>query len=101
MPWHRLEAPEPLGAGQKFAAAVDGREVLVCRTGTGYFAIANRCTHAAWPLEGEPIEGMEIVCTLHGARFDLRDGCPTAGPASKPLAIYPVELRDGAFYVSL
>jgi nitrite reductase/ring-hydroxylating ferredoxin subunit len=41
-----------------------------------------------------------LVCTLHGARFDLRDGCPTAGPASKPLATYPIELRDGELYVS-
>ncbi len=47
------------------------------------------------------IEGMEIICTLHGARFDLRDGCPTAGPASRPLATFPIELRDGELYVSL
>jgi len=82
-------------------AVIEGREVLICRVGEDYFALGSRCTHSAWPLVGEPIEGKEIVCTLHGARFDLRDGCPTIGPASKPLATYPIEMRDGALYVSL
>jgi len=101
MPWHHIALPSPLDPGEKTAARIDDREILVCRVDEGYFAVANRCTHSAWPLQSEPIEGMEIVCTLHGARFDLRDGCPTAGPASRPLATYPIELRDGELYVSV
>ncbi|MBW2422668.1 MAG: Rieske 2Fe-2S domain-containing protein [Deltaproteobacteria bacterium] len=101
MSWHRIDAPIGLASGEKHLAVVGGREILVCRTGEDYYAIAGRCTHSAWPLVDEPIEGMEIVCTLHGARFDLRDGCPTAGPASKPLATYAIERRHDALYVSL
>lgn len=101
MTWHRIDPPTPLAPGERFLARIEDREILVCRLGDEYVALASRCTHAAWPLVGEPIEGMEIVCTLHGARFDLRDGCPTAGPASKPLALHPVEVRDGGLYVSL
>lgn len=101
MPWHRLDLPGPLAPGERFATRVEDREILVCRIEDDYHALAGRCTHAAWPLANEPIEGNEIVCTLHGARFDLRDGCPTGGPARKPLATYPVELREGALYVRL
>jgi 3-phenylpropionate/trans-cinnamate dioxygenase ferredoxin subunit len=101
MRWHRIDLTNPLGPGDKTSTEIEGREVLICRIDHDYFALAGRCTHAAWPLVSEPIEGMEIVCTLHGARFDLRDGCPTGGPASKPLATYPIELRDGQLYVSL
>lgn len=101
MSWHRIELPDSLASGEKFQAEVAGRELLVCRIGAAYFALASRCTHGAWPLLGEPIEGMQIVCTLHGARFDLRDGCPTSGPASRPLATYPIEERDDALYVSI
>ena len=96
MPWHHIALPKTLVSGE-----LEDKEILVCRIDESYFAFASRCTHSAWPLASEPIEGMEIICTLHGARFDLRDGCPTAGPASKPLAIYPIELRDGELYVSL
>jgi len=101
MPWHRIDLSPPLGSGESASTEIDGREILVCRIEQDYFALAGRCTHAAWPLASEPLEGMEIVCTLHGARFDLRDGCPTGGPARKPLATYPIELRDGQLYVSL
>lgn len=100
MPWHHVELPAPLAPGEKAAARLGDREILICRIDHDYYALGNRCTHSAWPLAGEPVEGFEIVCTLHGARFDLRDGCPTAGPASKPLATYPIELREGEIYVS-
>ncbi len=101
MTWHRIEGSPGIGPGERFTAVVEGRELLVCRVEEAYFAVSGRCTHAAWPLASEPIEGFEIVCTLHGARFDLRDGCPTGGPASKPLRTYPIERRDGALFVSL
>lgn len=101
MSWHHVALPNPLAPGEKFMATLDGKEILVCRVEDDYYAVASRCTHSAWPLASEPIEGMEIICTLHGARFDLRDGCPTVGPANKPLATFPIELRDGELYVSL
>lgn len=108
MSWQRVEIAEertqkasgaPLAPGEKRTVRVGDQELLVLRVGDEYFAVSNRCTHAAWPLGNEPVDGMEIVCTLHGARFDVRDGCPTGGPASKPLATYPIELRDGELYV--
>ena len=101
MSWHHIALTGPLGSGQKITTRIGDREILVCRVDESYFAVASRCTHSAWPLGAEPIEGFEIVCTLHGARFDLRDGCPTGGPASRPLASYPIEFRDGQLYVKL
>lgn len=101
MSWHKLDLGAPLASGEKRATHVADREILVCRLQDDYYALSNRCTHSAWPLADEPLEGFEIVCTLHGARFDLRDGCPTSGPASKPLASYPIEFRDGELYVSI
>jgi 3-phenylpropionate/trans-cinnamate dioxygenase ferredoxin subunit len=100
MPWHHIALDNPLVSGEKTTVSIGNKEILVCHIDDDYFAVASRCTHSAWPLSSEPIEGMEIVCTLHGARFDLRDGCPSAGPASKPLTTYPIEFRDGELYVS-
>ena len=99
MTWQRIELGTPLSPGDKQSVRVGDQGILVCRVGDEYFAVSNRCTHAAWPLSNELLEGKEIVCTLHGARFDLRDGCPTGGPASKPLATYPIELREGELHV--
>ena len=101
MSWHRIELPSPLASGEKLPVRVEEQEILVCRVDDQYFALSARCTHSAWPLAGEPLEGMEILCTLHGARFDIRDGCPSGGPASKPLSTYSIELRDGELFVRL
>ena len=46
------------------------------------------------------LEGTELECWLHGSRFDLRTGEPTGLPATEPVAIFPVEIRDGDIYVS-
>lgn len=101
MPWERIDIAPDLAAGEKQATRIGDREILVCRISDDYFAVSSRCTHAAWPLVGEPIDGHEILCTLHGARFDLRDGCPTAGPSSKALITYPIERREDGLYVEL
>lgn len=71
------------------------RTVLICHTPRGLFAIANRCTHVAWPLGDAPLEECEIVCTLHGARFDVRSGEALQPPASKPLETFEVEVTEG------
>ena len=84
------DAPSPGGVAR---FQLGGRGVLVCNVAGELYAVAARCTHAAWPLDGGPLEGSELVCTLHGARFDVRDGRPRARPASKPLETFAVRIR--------
>ena len=65
-----------------------------------FFATADSCTHEQFSLgeEGE-IEGGELVCPLHMARFDLRSGAPLCLPATVGLATYRVQLDDDGVYV--
>ena len=79
--------------------SADGRTILVCHTDEGLYAIASRCTHVAWPLRDGPLEGCEIHCTLHGARFYVRSGEATQPPASKPLQTFDVRQHDGRVLV--
>ena len=67
-----------------------GRDLLIANVDGRLHAFGERCTHAAWSLADGELRGCEIVCALHGARFDLRTGEPTAPPASKPLQTFPV-----------
>ena len=99
--WMVIDPSPDLEPGEKRSCLVQDREILVCRVGDAYFGVAPRCPHAAWPLVDEPLEGFRLRCTLHGACFDVRDGCPTAGPTTKSLDTYPIERREGHLYVSL
>lgn len=69
--------------------------IAVVNLGGTFHAIENLCTHDYELLSGGTIEGEEIVCPRHGARFCIRTGAVTAPPAYEELATFPVEVRDG------
>ena len=85
-------ADVPEGAVVAFEAR--GRSFLVCNAGGNFYAIADRCTHAAWSLAGSDLVGCEIVCGLHGGHFDLRTGEATTPPANKPIRTFAVRTRE-------
>ena len=75
-------------------------DVAVVKAGEQVFAIEDVCSHADFPLSDGEVSGCTLECVLHGSRFDLRTGEPTGLPATEPVAIFPVEIRDGDIYVS-
>ena len=49
-----------------------------CTATARFYAIADECSHAAIPLSEGDVGDGEIECYLHGSRFDLRTGEPSA-----------------------
>lgn len=80
-------------AGKTLCVVVDGREILLCHTADGVFAMDNLCSHAAARLCEGRLKGHRIICPLHGAAFDIRDGSALSRPASVALGTYPVKLE--------
>jgi nitrite reductase/ring-hydroxylating ferredoxin subunit len=80
---------------------LEGREIVICHTREGVFALDNICTHAhARMCEGR-LRATRLVCPLHGASFDIRDGRVLGPPATVPLATHQVRVVNGAIEVSL
>ena len=94
-PFVDLCAAAEVPAGEVVAFEAQDRRLLVCNADGAFYAIAERCSHAAWDLAGSELRGTEVVCALHGARFDLRTGAATCRPASKPIGTYPTRVRNG------
>jgi 3-phenylpropionate/trans-cinnamate dioxygenase ferredoxin component len=63
------------------------------------YAVRDRCSHEEYPLSDGEIEGDNVVCQYHGARFDLASGAPRGLPAVKPVKTFPVEIRDDGIYI--
>ncbi len=80
---------------------VHGREVLVCRTKEGTHALDNICTHAYARLCDGRLRGTRLICPLHGASFDVRDGTALGAPATKPLATHPGRVVDDRIEVTI
>ncbi|MGW0022325.1 non-heme iron oxygenase ferredoxin subunit [Rhodococcus sp. NPDC003382] len=67
-----------------------------------FYATADWCSHDKSSLADEGyIDGDQIECGWHFAKFCIRTGAVTAPPATVPLARYDVEVIDGVVYVVL
>ncbi|MCX4471152.1 Ferredoxin CarAc [Micromonospora sp. MW-13] len=98
----RICAIEDVPKGTVISADVDGTQIaLVHGEDDQFYAVHDECSHAAVALSEGEVEGCTLECWLHGSRFDLRTGEPTGLPATEPVPVYPVEVRDGDIYVSL
>ena len=86
-----------LEAGTARRVQVNGRPVALVRCGDDVYAISDICSHANVSLsEGESLcADREIECWKHGSTFSLVDGEPQSLPATQPVPVYEVEVRDG------
>ena len=61
----------------------------------------NVCTHGNALLSDGILEGHEIECPFHQARFDVRDGRVTCEPATKAVKSYPIQVKEGRIWVQI
>jgi 3-phenylpropionate/trans-cinnamate dioxygenase ferredoxin component len=81
---------------------VDGRPIALFNIDGEYHAIDDVCTHDGGPLaEGDLLEGGQIRCPRHCARFDIRTGRALSLPAFEPVSTHRVEVRGDDVYVAL
>jgi nitrite reductase/ring-hydroxylating ferredoxin subunit len=90
-----------LAVGAMRACMVAGREVVICRTREGVFALDNTCTHAEARLCEGRLRATRLVCPLHGASFDIRDGRVLGPPADVPLPAHSTRIVDGVIEIAL
>jgi nitrite reductase/ring-hydroxylating ferredoxin subunit len=89
----------PLGSMQ--VCMIGAREIVICHTREGVFAVDNICTHAHARLCEGRLRTTRLVCPLHGASFDIRDGRVLGPPAVVPLPTHAVRVVEGVIGVAL
>ena len=97
--WVSVASAEELAPGGFRIVDVDGAQVVVFNLDGQYYAIEDVCTHDGGQLTGGYIEGDQIVCPRHGARFCIRTGEALSPPAYEPTATFPVRVEDGMVQV--
>jgi 3-phenylpropionate/trans-cinnamate dioxygenase ferredoxin subunit len=97
--WIDAGSAADLGDGQTISIPVGRRMIAVVRSGESYFAIEDVCTHDGAQLTGGAIEGTEIICPRHGARFCLRTGEALSPPAYEPVRVFGTKIEGGRLWV--
>ena len=99
MQWHRVGSVGQFGVGRPTRVEVRGRSLAVGRVGERFFAVDNACPHAGWSLAHGTLEGKQLICGLHGWRFDVFSGKCELFDSN--LATYPVRVEDGYLEILL
>lgn len=97
--WVTVAREGELAPGEFQVVDVNDTQVAVFNLDGQFYAIADMCTHDAGQLTGGTVEGDEIVCPRHGARFSIRTGAALTAPAYEPTDTFPVRVQQGQIQV--
>ena len=85
----------------KTIVQVDERLIGVFHVEGRFYALDDICTHDDGPLAEGELDGHEIICPRHGARFSIRDGRELTMPATRPTKAHEVKVENGEVFVKL
>jgi apoptosis-inducing factor 3 len=90
---------DQLADGGMLVGQVDGKDVLLVRSGSEVFAVSPHCTHYQGPLAEGLVVDNTVRCPWHHACFDLRTGEALRAPALSPIDCWDVDLKAGKVFV--
>lgn len=89
----------PVGRAEVFD--VEDRKIAVFHIDDAYYAIDDICTHDGGPLADGEVEGEQVICPRHGARFSIKTGAALSFPAITPVESYPVRVDGEELFIGL
>jgi nitrite reductase/ring-hydroxylating ferredoxin subunit len=91
-----------IGEGNKTHLTVGGKEILIANVGGRYYATGNTCSHAGAELHEGELNGKELTCPWHRAKWDVTTGNLIWFPQKlRELGAYKVIVEDDTMYVEI
>ena len=98
---HKVGTLADFPLGEATEVKIGDVAAIVCNVEGELYCIEDKCSHDDAPLCGGQLQGCEIVCPRHFARFDVRTGRVAEPPAIYPIEAYQVEVVGQHVYVEL
>ena len=92
---------DQLPNGERLFVEIDNLPIVVFNIAGRLFAIGDVCSHDDGPLGDGEVEGEEVICPRHGARFDVMTGKALSLPAVVDIPAYPVRVVEGQIEVGV
>jgi 3-phenylpropionate/trans-cinnamate dioxygenase ferredoxin subunit len=99
--WVRIARRGEVEPGERKLILVRDRRIALFNAGGEFYAIDDVCTHDGGPLAEGDLEGYQIICPRHGARFDIRSGEVLSFPAVVPIPAYRVLVEGEEILIDL
>jgi 3-phenylpropionate/trans-cinnamate dioxygenase ferredoxin subunit len=97
----KIAAVQEIPENERLFIEINERPIVIFSLNGEYFATGDICSHDRGPIGEGQIEGYEVICPRHGARFDIRTGKVTRFPAASDIPSYPVKVEDGYLYLGI
>ncbi|GEM_PF-117981 len=103
MPWIEAATLEEFtSTDRKYCELSEDIQAALFRHDDGnFYAVEVWCSHQKVSLMNGDLDEYELMCPLHGACFDIRDGKHQSLPAVKPIASYPVKQEDQKLWIEI
>ena len=87
--------------GERLFVEIDEKKIVIFNIGGNIYAIGDVCSHDGGPLGDGEVDGMDVICPRHGARFDIKTGQALLLPAVEDIPAYPVRIKDGMIEIGV
>lgn len=99
--FYALGPASDIPVGERIFIEVDDQPIVILNVSGKFYAIGDVCTHDGGPLGDGQVDGNQIICPRHGARFDIRDGKAVALPAIVDTPWFPTRVVDGQLEIGV
>ena len=99
--WVRVAAIADCDVGTLKGVMVEGTPVVLANVDGDIFALQDECSHEEYPLSDGELDGEDLVCIYHGARFECATGRNKSLPAIRPVKSFAVQIQDDEIYIDL
>jgi len=90
-----------LPAGSRKVVNTVAGQIAVFNLDGACFAIEDVCTHDGGELASGKMDGDQIICPRHGARFCVRNGKALTAPAYEDVETFPVRIENDMVQVDI
>jgi 3-phenylpropionate/trans-cinnamate dioxygenase ferredoxin subunit len=97
--WIDVVDQNALAEGENIVVDVDGIDIALFKIDGEFYAIEDVCSHDGAEIASGVVEGDEIICPRHGARFCIKTGAVKAPPAYENIACFAVRIEGGKVQV--
>ena len=93
--WIAVFNENTLMNGENSVIDIDGTDIAIFKIDNEFYAIEDVCSHDGTEIASGELDGDEIICPRHGARFCVKTGAVKSAPAYEDIHSYPVRIVEG------
>ena len=101
MEYRTVATQDDVPVGKMHRVQVADKDIVICNYQGELYAVDNVCSHAYALLHEGFLRRFRLICPLHGASFDVRDGCVLGKPAKEGIQTYSLRLSDGQIQLGI